>query len=193
MTQSAAREYAIHEAAHAVAAHVCGFHVKWIAIAPERKSGKCELDRGFDVDRTLYDLRNNPEPDTASQLLLRLKRDLVGRLSGMVGDELFGIQGSDEEYRKDSHAASQLEDYIRQAEWSRANPRPPFSEREALSSIDSRMREFVREEVLMPNRDTVEALASLLEQARKLRRDEIMAIFDANALTFDMIKDEQLP
>src|SRR5436305_299600 len=93
--------YAIHEASHAVVGHLCGFKITFLYIALERSRGKCEIDRGFNPDDACLFVRRSPNDPQTAELLPRLKRDLAGRLAGMVGDAMHGIEGSAAEYKLD--------------------------------------------------------------------------------------------
>jgi hypothetical protein len=185
--------YAIHEAAHAVVGHLCGFQVKRMHIIPERARGQCEIDRGFDPDEACLFVRHSPREPRTTDLLPRLKRDLAGRLAGMIGDSMHGIQGSEAEYKRDRKCADKLARDILHATYFRSEPRPAFSERERIPAYQQRMGSFVRDHLLLPYEPVVIALAEELESKRELTAEQITRVFERFALPFNQVSDDSLP
>ena len=189
----ASRTYAIHEAAHAVAAHVVGFEVTSITSDPENSSGRCHIDRGFDPDEASPYVREHAHAERTAELLPKLKRDLAGRLAGIVAESIFGLEGNPAENECDMKVAEQLEVNIGHAMWARSIPRPPFASRERVHEYDSRMRNFVRDRVIEPYRGAIEALAERLEVSGDLTREQVVELFDLLRLPFNSIADDELP
>ena len=193
MTRSREFDYAIHEASHAVVAHVSGFTVERIRIEPENSRGACDIDRGFDPDEACYFVRNHAREKRTAELLPLLKRDLAGRLAGMISDDMFGINGSQAEYDRDRTVAGQLARDIAHASWVRSDPRPDFSSRERPEQYIERMTVFVRERLLGPHLAAIEALAEDIVARSDSSGASIRELLDQRGVGFNSVSDEQLP
>lgn len=185
--------YAIHEAAHAVVAHLCGFHVQRVRIAPESARGACEIDRGFDPDDACFLVRQHAKETTAAELLPLLKRDLAGRLAGIAAEEIHGIQGTEEENRRDVECADKLARDILHATWLRSNPRPRFSERESIPAYQERMRDFLVNHILKPYAAVINAFAIELVSKNDLTGEQVSELFERESLPFGAVQDQALP
>jgi len=188
-----AYEYAVHEASHAIVAWLCGFPVKRIRIDVENNRGATDPERGFDPDEACYYVRNHSADDRTRSLLPRMKRDLAGRLAGTIGDEVYGIVGSEAEYKRDRAAAKELSTAITLASWKLADPRPPLSDREPEGVYIRRMNDFVRGKLLDPHRSAIEALAAEIERKGDLSESEIRDFFASRSVSFGSVRDDELP
>ena len=140
-----------------------------------------------------YFVRRNPLEPRTLNLLPRLKRDLAGRLAGMIGDAMYGIEGSDAEYKRDRKCADKLARDILHTNYFRSNPCPTFAERERIPTCQQRMESFVRNHHLAPYRRVVDALAEELESKREMSAEQISRFFERHALPFNEVPDGLFP
>lgn len=185
MTQ-ATTIHAIHEAGHALLAHLCGLTIRSVRIDVSTQSGT-DVDRGYDPVSADQELRGTATNDRVRELLPFMQRDLAVALGGIAAEQMHNVYADgDPENAQDEHDAALLADNVVFARWRVMEPRMPLSNRESAQEYLACMRSFV-EQLVETYAAAVTALARTLESTISISGDATHLILQDNGVEGGMV------